>query len=119
MRACLQLSACTGVLPHIASLSPIALHTGAAAACPSGYPAVARGSVLVRGSCLSGLLVRSAGRYPLVEVLASSAPLGATAPVPASSGGSSARQVFAQAQEWVEMRLPSPCQGLYILWRRR
>lgn len=132
---CPQLSACEGVLPRISSIRPLVLHAGnlttsssdtanAADPAAAGGPGTdAAGSdppcqqrpggelVMVRGSALLGeqcrLLVRSGGSYPLVEILASSGPLGAprrAAVTAGTAGTAGVSSVFAQDEEWLEIR---------------
>ena len=130
----LQLSACEGVLPRITSIRPLVLRasgsrsnptdgeecpTGAAApsdsagthaACqhPGGQQHPSGEHILVRGSALLGehcrLLVRSGGTYPLVEILATSGPLGTPCRTATTAGIAGGSSVFAQEDEWLEIR---------------
>ncbi len=129
----LQLSACEGVLPRISSIHPLVLlassaansssnpssssshgehpgNAGPAAAEPAaaGQQAAGGERILVRGSALLGeqcrLLVRSGGAYPLVEILASSGPLGVPRRAAGTAGTAGTAGVFAREDEWLEIR---------------
>lgn len=83
---------------------------GTDAACqhPGGQQRPSSEHILVRGSALLGehcrLLVRSGGTYPLVEILATSGPLGAPRRAATTAGVAGGSSVFAQEDEWLEIR---------------
>ncbi|KAI3430831.1 hypothetical protein D9Q98_009242 [Chlorella vulgaris] len=132
----LPLASCQGVIPSITSVSPIAIHTGqqlesgtsAGIRNSSSSCRVSRARVMVRGRSLLGphqrLLVRSGGRFPLVEVLATSGPSAAAASTadtahqePAAAVARTKDATFGGGlqgpqEEWLEMRLPQVEQGL-------
>lgn len=122
------------MLPRISSIRPLVLHAGnpttSSGTVTTADPAAAGGPgtdaagsdsacqqrlsgerILVRGSALLGeqcrLLVRSGGTYPLVEILATSGPLGAprrAAVTAGTAGTAGVSSVFAQEDEWLEIR---------------
>ncbi|PRW21027.1 ligase [Chlorella sorokiniana] len=137
----LKLSACEGVLPRISSIRPLVLRasssSGAIDKCPdaanpedaacqqaiAGQQSSSGERILVRGSTLLGehcrLLVRSGGTYPLVEILATSGPLGAPRRAMTTAGTAGGSSVFAQEDEWLEIRLPEVQEGLYTVEAQR